>query len=181
MRVISGVARGRKLQSMEGLHTRPTADRVKESMFNILMEKVAGARVLDVFAGSGALGIEALSRGAESCVFIENDINAVAVVKENLTNTKLLHKATVHFRDALSFLKSQNESYDIIFIDPPYDAGLYNEVLATIVAKKILNSEGVVVIERRADSPLVIETGLTLLSDRKYGKTAIQIMGIETI
>ncbi len=175
MRVIAGEARGRKLLSLDGLHTRPTTDRVKESMFNMISPRIFSARVLDVFAGSGALGIEALSRGASSCVFLENDADALSVIRENLNTVKLSEKAEVHLVDACRFLAQIEMKFDIIFLDPPYDAQLYFPSLSAILQGDILEKDGIIISERRADKELPQVQGLSIVKDRRYGKTAITI------
>lgn len=179
MRVISGSARGKRLESLEGLHTRPTTDRVKESVFNLLQPYVYGAKVLDAFAGSGALGIEALSRGALHCTFSENDKAAVDVVRRNLSGTHLAEKAVVYEGDALSFLERTKENFSLVFLDPPYDSGLYVPFLEKIFEKNLLLPGGVISVETRAGEDLFIPSGLTVIKERKYGKTSIYIIGRE--
>lgn len=130
MRVITGTARGRKLITLEGGDiVRPTTDRVKEAMFSILQFEVQNASVLDLFAGSGQLGIEALSRGAASAVFVDANRKAVDAVKQNLKNTGLFEKAVVLHSDSLAFLVNTQEQFDIILLDPPYQSGLVEKAL----------------------------------------------------
>ncbi len=174
MRVISGSARGRKLLSLAGADTRPTTDRVKESMFNLCMPYVRDGKVLDVFAGSGALGIEALSRGAQSCTFVENSPAAAEIVRKNLENTRL--SGTLILGDAVSFLERTKEKFSLIFLDPPYDGGFYKPVLSKIAEKEMLEPGGVLVLEKRADAEMPLPDGLEILKDRKYGKTAILLI-----
>ena len=126
MRVITGSARGRRLRELEGLGTRPTTDRVKESMFNILQFDIEGSRVLDLFAGTGQLGIEALSRGAAAAVFVEQRRDAAALVRDNLRLTGLADRARVVNGEALSYLASAGEQFDIIFLDRPTPRGSGN-------------------------------------------------------
>ena len=151
MRVITGSARGRRLKTPETYDIRPTTDNVKESMFNILQFDVEGRRVLDLFAGTGQLGIEALSRGAKSAVFVDADREAVKIVRENLKTCGL--SAEVRQQEALSFLR-QGGVYDLIFVDPPYDAGLYAPVLETIKSVDNLSDGGIIVCEARRDEAL---------------------------
>lgn len=179
MRVIAGSARGKRLESLEGLHTRPTTDRVKESVFNLLQPYVLGAKVLDAFAGSGALGIEALSRGAESCVFLENDHEAASVVRHNLTGARLSEAARLFEEDAISYLARTNDRFSLIFLDPPYDSGLYMPALSKICQRNLLSAGGVISVEYRAGDVLSVPEGLTVIKERKYGKTAIYIIGRE--
>ncbi len=176
MRVISGSARGRKLSSLEGQDTRPTTDRVKESVFNIIMPYTRDARVLDLFAGSGAMGIEALSRGAESAVFVENNRAAGEIVEKNLKDTRLFEKAKLCMGDALAFLENTREKFTLIFLDPPYDGGFYAPVLSKISERDILDAEGVLVLERRADAQIEVPENFEIVKDRKYGKTAISVL-----
>ncbi len=176
MRVISGSARGRKLLSLEGEDTRPTTDRVKESMFNLCMDYVRDAKVLDLFAGSGALGLEALSRGAADCTFVENSRAAAEIVRKNLENTRLSDVGTLVLGDATAFLERTGEKYSLIFLDPPYDGGFYAPVLSKIAEKELLEPDGVLVLEKRADAEIPLPRGLEMIKDRKYGKTAILLI-----
>ncbi len=177
MRVISGSARGMRLSSLTGQETRPTTDRVKESMFNLLMPYVYASTVLDLFAGSGALGIEALSRGAEGCTFVEKNPEAVRIIRENLASTRLGEKAVIREGDALAFLGRTEEKYGLILMDPPYAAGLYEPALRQIAERDLLAPGGVLAIERQAGAEIFLPPTLTVLKDRKYGKTAICIAG----
>ena len=147
MRVITGTARGRRLKSLEGLETRPTADRVKEGIFNIIQFDLEGRRVLDLFAGTGQMGIEALSRGAASAVFIEQRRDAAGIVRDNLKTTDLSDKGRVVCGDALAFLNSTKEKFDIIFIDPPYAAKLWENALDAISRFDILSNHGIIICE----------------------------------
>lgn len=132
MRVITGSARGRKLAAPEGIHTRPTSDMTKEAMFSIIQFEVEQAQVLDLFAGSGQLGIEALSRGAKRAVFIDNSREAQAVILDNLRSTNLLAFARVAQMEAEAFLRTTKDQFDIVFLDPPYQKGIPEEVLPLI-------------------------------------------------
>lgn len=147
MRVITGTARGRRLKSLEGLETRPTADRVKEGVFNIIQFDLEGRRVLDLFAGTGQMGIEALSRGAASAVFVEQRRDAAAIVRDNLKTTQLESRAKIVCGDAMAYLASAKEKFDIIFIDPPYAAKLWDSALAAISRFDILSNHGIIVCE----------------------------------
>ncbi len=179
MRVIAGSVRGKRLESLEGLHTRPTTDRVKESVFNLLQPYVYEAKVLDAFAGSGALGIEALSRGAASCVFLENDREAASVVRKNLSATRLSEAAQLFEEDAMGYLARTGDRFSLIFLDPPYDSGLYMPVLSVICERNLLLPGGVISAEHRAGEMLPVPEGLTVIKERKYGKTAIYVIGRE--
>ena len=128
MRVITGSARGRRLKEIQGLETRPTTDRVKEALFSVIQFDIEGRRVLDLFAGTGQLGIEALSRGADSAVFVEQRKDALQAVRENLETCGLSDRARVVSGDAMSYLKS-GEKFDLIFLDSPYASGLLEQAL----------------------------------------------------
>ncbi len=151
MRVITGSARGRRLKTPEGQDIRPTTDNVKESVFNILQFDIEGRRVLDLFAGTGQLGIECLSRGAREAVFIDADRDAVKIVKENLKTCGF--SAPVLQQDALSYLNNCGK-FDLIFVDPPYDAGLYEPVLEKINSVDILSDGGIILCESRRETVL---------------------------
>ena len=188
MRVISGTAGGRKLRSPEGEAVRPTTDRVKEAIFNIIQFDLEGRRVLDLFAGSGQMGIEALSRGAREAVFTDSSRVSAALVRENLRLCGLPGK--VLQTDALQYLQ-KGEKFDIIFIDPPYDAGLYEAVLTRINAVDNLTEGGIMVCEMRAGTPLPqLRAPYRLLREKRYGRVAIALFtrdadsgtaGIETM
>ena len=154
MRVITGSARGRRLRELEGLETRPTTDRVKESMFNILQFDIEGSRVLDLFAGTGQLGIEALSRGAAAAVFVEQRRDAAALVRDNLRLTGLADRARVVNGEALSYLASAGERFDLVFLDPPYAAGLWKPVLEAVSRFDILSDHGIIICESPQDEAL---------------------------
>lgn len=154
MRVITGSARGRRLKELEGMETRPTTDRVKEGMFSILQFEIEGRRVLDLFAGTGQLGIEALSRGAESAVFVDRRADAVKLIRENLSTTGLTDRAQIAAVDSLEYLKTRQERFDLIFLDPPYEAGLLEPALEAIRRFDILSTHGIIVAEHPSDRVL---------------------------
>ena len=151
MRVISGSVRGRRLKTPENYDIRPTTDNVKESLFNIIQFDIEGRRVLDLFAGTGQLGIECLSRGAASVVFIDQSREAVKIIKENLKACGL--SAPVLQQEAMSYLRGCG-SFDLIFVDPPYDSGLYEPVLNSINSVDILSDGGIIVCESRRERAL---------------------------
>ena len=154
MRVIAGTARGRKLTEMPGLASRPTTDKVKESIFNIIQWDVEGRKVLDLFAGTGQLGIEALSRGADRCVFVDAARDAARIVKENVASTGFENQARVVQGDALSFLTSCREKFGVILLDPPYASDLLLKALEKIAAIDIVTENGIIVCESDADTVL---------------------------
>lgn len=151
MRVITGTARGRRLRTPENYDIRPTTDNVKESVFNIIQFDIEGRRVLDLFAGTGQLGIECLSRGAAEAVFIDENTAAVKIVKENLKTCGFT--AAVLQQDALSYLRHCGK-FDLVFVDPPYDSGLYESVLETINSVDILSDGGIILCESRREKTL---------------------------
>ena len=175
MRVISGRIRGKKLYSLEGDNTRPTTDRVKENIFNIIAPYVASAAVLDLFAGSGALGIEALSRGALRCDFVEISRDAAGVVKKNLGETPFGSQSRVFICDFADFLQKAEGGYDIIFLDPPYKAGCYAPALDLILKKQLLSEGGIIVMEADAAFGEKI-TSFEVVKERRYGQTKIMIL-----
>ena len=175
MRVISGMSRGLKLDSPEGLDTRPTLDRVKEALFSMLFDKVTDADVLDLFAGSGALGIEALSRYANSSTFVDMNPKAVEVVKSNLKKTPFSDRAKVFLSDAVIFLRKACSQYDIIFLDPPYAAGLYEEVFKIIKEKNLLKKEGLIVAECDTSHSFSV-SGFNIIKEKNYGKVKLYVL-----
>lgn len=172
MRVITGSARGRKLISPEGYDVRPTTDKVKESVFNIIQFDIPGAFVLDLFAGSGQLGIEALSRGAEKTVFVDSSKKSLATVKANVEICKFTLSSSVVFSDAFTFLQTTSEKFDIVFLDPPYHNGLCNRALELL--PRVLNDDAVVICETQNDEELPESVGALSL-DRVYSYSAISL------
>lgn len=154
MRVITGTARGRKLSQLQGMDTRPTTDQVKESIFNIIQFDIEGRRVLDLFAGTGQLGIEALSRGAAGCTFVDQRRDAAALVRSNLKLCRLSDRARVVQGEALSFLASDRERYHLVFLDPPYQTELLENALKKIAEIDILMENGIIICESPADKVL---------------------------
>jgi len=151
MRVISGIARGRKLREPPGFDIRPTSDLVKESIFNIVQFDIEGRRVLDLYAGTGQLGVESLSRGARSVDFVDSSPAAVKLIRENLKICGFSDSALVHGRDALRFLEGK-ERYDLIFIDPPYETSLVGRTMQKIIEFDKLNPNGIIICEIKTDS-----------------------------
>lgn len=174
MRVITGSARGRRLITHEGDDVRPTTDRVKEAMFSILQFELEGRRILDVFAGSGQLGIEALSRGAESAVFLDAARESVEIVKKNLETTKFTQKATVLQSDSLLYLRKSTDKFDIIIMDPPYNSGLLQKALP--LAAEVAAPGGVIVCESLTEEELPEKVGCFVMERRyRYGRIAISV------
>ena len=176
MRVITGKARGVNLKTPDGMQTRPTTDRVKEAMFSIINFDIPGARVLDLFGGTGQLGIEALSRGAKSATFVDATDAACKLIKENLRRTKLEADAKVVRSDYMDYLKRCREQYDIIFLDPPYAEVFLENSLKRITEIDILQSGGIIVAERPLGKELPWEfEGFTRSKDYKYGTILLTI------
>ena len=171
MRVITGSARGRRLRELEGMETRPTTDRVKEGLFNVLQFDIEGRRVLDLFAGTGQLGIECLSRGAAEAVFAERRPDALKLIRENLKRTRLQEDARVIRSDYLDYLSRCREQYDIIFLDPPYAEVFLENSLNRITEIDILHSGGIIVAERPLGKELPWDyPSYTRSRDYPYGK-----------
>lgn len=175
MRVITGTAKGRALKAPKGLTTRPTTDRVKEALFNILGPKVVGAKFLDLFAGSGGIGIEALSRGAQEALFIEKDPKALDVIKANLVLTGLGHRAMVLSGDVyknLDYIGRQGQEFEFVFMDPPYLKDFEEPVLAKIDSLKLLALGGKVIVESSKRDNISTQVGsLAAFRREKYGDT----------
>ena len=176
MRVITGKARGIQLKTPEGMQTRPTADRVKEALFSIINFDIPGAKVLDLFGGTGQLGIEALSRGAASAVFVDAREDSCKLIRENLKRTKLEQDAKVIRSDYLDYLNRCREQYNIILLDPPYAEVFLENAIKRITEIDILQSDGIIVAERPLGKELPWEfEGYTRSKDYKYGKVLLTI------
>ena len=176
MRVITGRAKGVSLATPNGALTRPTSDRVKEALFSIVQFELPGASVLDLFGGTGQLGIEALSRGAASAVFVDCREDACKLIQENLKRTKLQQEAKVVRCDYLEYLKRCNERFDIIILDPPYAEVFLENALKMITEIDILQSGGIIIAERPLGKELPWDfDGFTRSRDYKYGNTLITL------
>lgn len=176
MRVITGKAKGVSLKTPDGMATRPTTDRVKEAMFSIIQFDIPAASVLDLFGGTGQLGIEALSRDAKQAVFVDEKDNACRLIRENLRRTKLEGQGRVVRSDYAAYLRNCKEKFDIIFLDPPYAEVFLEDSLKIITEIDILHSGGIIVAERPLGKELPWEfDGFTRSKDYKYGKTLITI------
>ena len=174
MRVIAGSAGGIRLATPEGMKTRPTIERVKEAIFSSVHFQLPGMRVLDLFAGTGQMGIEALSRGAASCTFVDCRTEAAALVRENLRRTGLLERAEICCTDYAAFLNSARGTFDLILLDPPYAEKFLENALKTISEIDILANDGIIITERSADKPLSGDfAGLIRQKERRYGTVCI--------
>ena len=172
MRVIAGKARSLRLKTIDGLDTRPTTDRIKETLFNMLQPYMADCRFLDLFSGSGAIGIEALSRGAQSCVFVENSRKAVECIRENLRFTRLDGQARILAADAVSAVRQLNgeEPFDCIFMDPPYDRGLEAEVLRVLADTTLADRDTLIVVEASLKTSWeeICGLGYRIVKEKRY-------------
>jgi len=176
MRVISGKAKGVVLKTPDGMLTRPTSDRVKEAMFSIIQFDLPGAKVLDLFGGTGQLGIEAISRGASSAVFVDAREDACRLIRENLTKARMENCGKVVRSDYLDYLKHCRETFQIILLDPPYAEAFLENALKTITEIDILETGGIIIAERPLGKDLPWEfLGYTRSRDYKYGKTLLTV------
>ncbi len=174
------MAKGHKLKTLKGIKTRPTADRIKESVFNIINNLIPNKNILDLYAGTGNLGIEALSRGAAFCTFVDNSKECAAIINENLVHTKMVDTAKVVTKDVNQALKDSislnNNIFDIIFIDPPYGKTLIPEALELICKKKFLKNDGIIVTEHeKCDKIFDTIFDLRVVRSEKYGDTVVSI------
>lgn len=171
MRVITGLARGRKLKEPSGMETRPTTDRVKEGIFSSIQFEIEGRKVLDLFGGTGQMGIEALSRGAAHCTFLDLRKEAVGIIRENVTSTGFAGQATVLQGDYLAFLTRCREKFDLIFLDPPYGSGMLEKAMETITTIDIVSENGIIVCENGSGVPWPeVSEPYRLQKEYRYGK-----------
>lgn len=173
MRVIAGTAKRLQLKTVKGDNTRPTTDRIKETLFNMLQNDIEGCRFLDLFSGSGAIGIEALSRGAKEAVFVENNKEAINCIKENLIFTKLVNSGIVMSYDvmtAISMLEGRNARFDIVFMDPPYNKEIEKEVLDRLKQSEIIDSDTMIIVEASLNTSFsyLRDMGYELFKEKKY-------------
>ena len=176
MRVITGTARGRRLKELPGLATRPTTDKVKESLFNIVQFDIEGRKVLDLFGGTGQLGIEALSRGAEHVTFVDLSKAAAGVIRENVKVCGFSERAQVLQGDALAFLSGCREKFGLVFLDPPYESGLLEKTLETIAAIDIMAGNGIIVCESAVERELpALDAPYEKGREYRYGKIKITL------
>ncbi len=179
MRIIAGNAKGREIVAPKGRNTRPTLAKVKEAMFGMVQFDTEGAEVLDMFAGSGALGIEALSRGAAHAVFCESDRQTCGIVKSNLIRLGMEDRATVICRDAIAALSdfaANGNRFSLVLIDPPYASDLIDRALALLVGLDLLENDAIVICEHPWKMPPTTPNGISARTARKYGETALTYM-----
>lgn len=178
MRIIAGIAKGRKLKTLQGAVVRPTSDKVRGAIFNILGEVVVGASVLDLFSGSGALGIEALSRGAKSAVFVDNDIRCVNIIRENLKNCKF--SGEVIREDVYKvFNKLEKKNFNIVFADPPYGLDLAKNLLSQLDKNSILKDFCIIVIEHSKRDEIEEPSPWIKIQQKRYGETTVSFYKYE--
>ena len=171
MRVITGTARGRKLKEPAGMETRPTTDRVKEGIFSSIQFELEGRRVLDLFGGTGQMGIEALSRGAAHCTFVDLRKEAVAIIRENVALTGFADRAQIVQGDALAFLSRCRETFDVIFLDPPYGSGLLEKTMELVGTIDIVSENGIIVCENGSSAGWpMLSPPYRLQKEYRYGK-----------
>lgn len=184
LRVIGGEAKGRKLNILKGKAVRPTADRVKEALFNILRGKIIGAEVLDLFAGVGSLGIEALSRGAKRAVFVDKRAAGAGIIRKNLARLHFHDRAEVYQKEVsptVRWLAQRGREFNLVFIDPPYGSDLAEKTLRNLTESSIVEEEGIVVVEHHRKGIMPGEVGgLKLIRDERYGDTSLSFYKVQT-
>ncbi|MDD6483664.1 MAG: 16S rRNA (guanine(966)-N(2))-methyltransferase RsmD [Clostridiales bacterium] len=178
MRIISGERRGHKLHDFDGSDIRPTTDRVKESIFNLISDYVPDALVLDMFCGSGALSLEALSRGAAGAVCIDRDKRAAGLIRKNVCELDYGNKCEILNMDCMEYAKNCRKCFDIIFLDPPYNKGFIEPALDMIVKNGMLSEDGIAVLESDDTDFCGDIDGLSVIKQRKYGRTYITIYAL---
>ena len=174
MRIITGSAKGKRLNTLEGLDVRPTSDKVKEGLFSALQFDIEGRRILDLFAGSGQLSLEALSRGAESAVLVDNSSNSIKIIKKNIEICGFEEKAKCIQSDYFSFCASSRDVYDIAFLDPPYKAGILISALKSVIP--LMSDYGIIVCEHPKEVELPQEIGgFSIMRVYRYGKIYVTV------
>lgn len=178
MRVIAGLAKGRRLKTPRSKNIRPVLDQVKEAIFNILFD-VAGLKVLDLFAGTGAMAIEALSRGAAFACFVDSLKEAIVLIQANLEQCLLMDKAKIlrlEVRKAIPVLEEKKEPFDLIFVDPPYEKNYVQKTLSQLAKSPLVHEKTIVVVEHHPKEPIQEILGLCLTMQRKYGQTLVSFL-----
>ena len=177
MRIISGKARGTKLYTLEGTATRPTLDRVKESLFNIIQNDIEGSTILDLFSGSGAIGLEFLSRGAKRAVLCDNSKDAIKIIKQNVQKTHFEEKAEVYNMEFTKLIERlQKQKFDIIYIDPPYDTDFIKISIEKIIEYKLINEKTKIIVETDDETRIlkqIEKMDVEITDKRKYGRATI--------
>ena len=180
LRIIAGELKGRKLRSVHGTKTRPTADRTREAIFNIIAFQVQGSAVLDLFAGTGAFGIEALSRGAESVVFVDNDSDSISVLRENTTRISPEHRTKIIQWDLtrnLNCLRSSRPVFNLVFLDPPYNKNFIEPTLLNLHTSHSVERNALIVVEHSSREPVPKgRLPFEIADQRRYGKTLVSFL-----
>jgi 16S rRNA (guanine(966)-N(2))-methyltransferase RsmD len=179
MRIVAGLAKGRKIEAPKGMDVRPTTDRVREALFSSIAFRLENARVLDLFAGTGALGIEALSRGAASCVFVDGARKSIEIIRQNIAACGFDSQSKVIERDALIALhqlKSKEHLFDIVFLDPPYQGPMLERALHALDKDAFLATDALIVAEHPAEKPPSMPGGLSITSTKRYGNTVLSFV-----
>lgn len=179
MRIVAGSAKGRKIESPKGRDVRPTGDRVREALFSSIAFRLRDARVLDLFAGTGALGLEAVSRGAASSVFVDRSKRSVEIIRRNIAACGFGPRCEVFPRDALLAIphfKTSNQRFDLVFLDPPYAGEMLEKALAALVDAAVLSDDVLISAEHPADRPPKLPAGLAIASSKRYGKTVLSFV-----
>ncbi len=167
------------LYSLEGDNTRPTTDRIKETIFNIIAFDVQESKFLDLFAGSGAIGIEALSRNADNCYFVDNSRDAIDIINKNVNKAKLEDKSKIINQNSLDFLKNTTETFDVVYIDPPYGKDLHNQAIDSLIEKGLINEKGIVIVEIATGDEVNEYECLKLYKQKIFKKTTVNFYSKE--
>lgn len=177
MRIITGIARGARLETLEGMETRPTAERVKEAVFSMIQFEIEGRRVLDLFGGSGQMALEALSRGAEHATIVDNNPDAVKIIKNNAKHTKLFEKTVVLNSDFRAYIRGNKgkEKFDVIFLDPPYGLNVLGEAVEKLIQADMIRDNGLVICECDSETPIEVQ-GLKVRRHARYGRIYITVL-----
>ena len=176
MRVISGKRRGLKLESLLGSDTRPTLDRVKEAIFSMLFDRCDNAKALDLFAGSGGMGIEVLSRGGKSCTFVDFSKDAVEIIKSNIKKADFEKVSTIIYTAFDEYLSKCDEKFDLIFLDPPYSSGYTEKALDIIYKRELLAPDGIVVSESDRDNVPSYSENYSVIKQKNYGRVNVCLL-----
>lgn len=182
MRIITGSARGAKLETLEGLDTRPTAERVKEAVFSMIQFELEGRTVLDLFGGSGQMALEALSRGAAKATIVDNNPEAVQIIKKNAKHTNLFEKTVVLNSDFRSYIRGNKgrEQFDIIFLDPPYEMKVLSETVTKLTEANMVRENGIIIMETDDKEPIEV-AGYNVRRHARYGRIYITVLEKEAV
>ena len=176
MRIISGKARGRKLSSKKNSNARPTLDRVKEAVFNMIAPYIHDSNILDLFAGFGGLGLEAISQGAQKATLVEKNYKNAKIIKENIEICNFDDKTILEINDVFSFITNTKEKYDIIFMDPPYNKGYEEKTLLLIYENDLIKKNGLIIVEHSKRDNINNIEDLKIIKEKEYGDTAITVL-----